>query len=227
MAADVWPPWASDADIWCYDPCQHSGPEATHTLLRGLYNKSPSHTEFLGCGRKLHRHSETSTSEVCHKLLKTSTARLQGFVSSILCPFWRKWGGQTPHSKHLYEPSKAARIPWQRDPQNQTHICHWVRGRVWTELIFRIPPCSYSNQFCTYYSYVTKLIVESNQIQKVIFCDFFFLLQSLKPFSVTNTCTCSWFCLNVSNVGRNWMDVWIALMLKLFRICSWNTVIYC
>lgn len=152
---------------------------------------------------------------------------VSGFVSSILCPFWRKWGGQTPHSKHLYEPSKAARIPWQRDPQNQTHICHWVRGRVWTELIFRIPPCSYSNQFCTYYSYVTKLIVESNQIQKVIFCDFFFLLQSLKPFSSTNTCTCSWFCLNVSNVGRNWMDVWFALMLKLFRICSWNTVIYC
>lgn len=48
-------------------------------------------------------------------------------------------------------------------------------------------------------------------------------------FSVTNTCTCSCFCLNVSNayVGRNWMDVWFALMLKLFRICSWNTVIYC
>lgn len=59
-----------------------------YIFFRGLYNKSPSHTEFLGCGRKLYRHSETSTSEVCHKLLKTSTPRLQGNPPDTMTTLW-------------------------------------------------------------------------------------------------------------------------------------------
>lgn len=65
-------------------------------------------------------------------------------------------------------------------PLSQGQGLNWVDFQDSTMLILK--PVLYR----TYYSYVTKLIVESNQIQKVIFCDFFFLLQSLKPFFCYN-----------------------------------------
>lgn len=46
----------------------------THLVLHQNYCRIP----------QTHRHSETSTSEVCHKLLKTSTARLQGNPSNTM-----------------------------------------------------------------------------------------------------------------------------------------------
>lgn len=46
--------------------------------LRRIYSTTPSHPELLGCRGELHRHTETSATEVCYKLLKTPPAGIQG-----------------------------------------------------------------------------------------------------------------------------------------------------
>ena len=49
-------------------------------------------------------------------------------------PLRRQWGWPSTNSKHLYEPAQAPRVPWWKDVEAETFVCHRVWSRIWAEL---------------------------------------------------------------------------------------------
>ncbi len=56
--------------------------------FRRVLGHSPSHPDLLGGGRRLHRRGKAQAAEVCHQLLQTSTAGLQGESLTDFPPFF-------------------------------------------------------------------------------------------------------------------------------------------
>lgn len=49
-----------------------------HFSSRRIHTHSPCHPDLLGGGRRFHRRGKAQAAEVCHQLLQTSAAGLQG-----------------------------------------------------------------------------------------------------------------------------------------------------